>query len=203
MRILKLILTVILFTSCNPSDHKSSPKQAVLYNSPWIFDKVVGSALKFKNGRTFETHLYNLSYIDLVTGNNGGPFFIYMGRDCDECDAETSLYVQTPSAPEVVEAGENRYGCPGTERDFATDSLMSTSRAFYGQVLPNITGVIWFQNELMQDKTWQKSTFLVNLNSGKKKETRLKGNSQLNITLDQLRKGLCKEIKGINMKTEP
>jgi len=102
-----------------------------------------------------------------------------------------------------VQNGENRYGFSGIEKDYENNRPISKSRAFYGQVLPGIKGVIWYQEELTTKNTWQKSTFLVNLNNGAKKETKSKGQEKLKLTLQLLAQGLCKEIKGIDITSEP
>lgn len=140
----------------------------------------------------------------MVPNGNKVPFSIFSGRDCNECDANISIYIHSPSNGYLkVENGENRYGLPGSERDYENNSLLYQARAFYGQVLPGIKEVIWYQKQLMENNTWQSSIFLVNLSNGLKKETIFKTTEKLKLTLDLLKQGLCKEIKGIDYKSEP
>jgi hypothetical protein len=55
----------------------------------------------------------------------------------------------------------------------------------------------------MENNTWQKSIFLVNLNNEIKKDTALEISGQLKSTLRFLNQGVCKEIKGVDYKSKP
>lgn len=170
----------------------------------WIFDKIAAQTLQFKNGKSYNTDLYDLKYIGQVANSNKAPFLIFSGRDCFECDANISIYIHSPANGHLrVQNGENRYGFPGTEKDYENNRPISKSRVFYGQVLPGIKGVIWYQEELTVKNTWQKSTFLVSLNDGVKKEIKSKGVEKLKLTLQLLAQGSCKEIKGVETTSEP
>jgi hypothetical protein len=81
--------------------------------------------------------------------------------------------------------------------------VLYKASAFYGQVLPGVKGVIWYQQELMADNKWENSTFLVNLNTGLEVDTILKDTEKLKSTLRLLAQGHCKEIKGMDYKSEP
>ena len=82
-------------------------------------------------------------------------------------------------------------------------ALVYKGRAFYGQVLKNTIGVIWFEEQLMEDNSWRKSTYLIKISNGNKKEIVYKNSTQLAETLELVKQGLCKEIKGIDTTTEP
>ena len=170
----------------------------------WIFDKVVKQSLIFKNGKSFETNLYELDYIGQVMTANKAPYLIFSGRHCDECDANISVYIHSPSdGPLTIDHGQNRYQYPGNERDFENDSLLYMSRAFYGQVLENKQGVIWYQKTLTEDNTWINDIFLVDITDGKKKEMTMKNLGQLRQTLDLMKNGKCKAIKSMDFTSEP
>jgi hypothetical protein len=170
----------------------------------WIFDKVRAQTLQFKNGKSYKTDLYDLKYIGQIANNNKAPFLIFSGRECFECDANISIYIHSPANGHLnVQNGENRYGFPGTVKDYENNQPISKSRVFYGLVLPGIKGVIWYQEELTTKNIWQKSTFLVNLNDGTKKESKSKAIEKLKLTLQLLAQGSCKEIKGIDFTSEP
>jgi hypothetical protein len=205
------LLGVILLASSHAPIEKSNTTKTLIHNpfqiknsNEWLFDKVEGKVLRFKNGKMFNTSLYSLKYIGQITNDNKAPFLIFSGRDCNECDANISIYIHSSSNGHLnVENGENRYGFPGTERDLENNKPVFKSRAFYGQVLPGIKGVIWYQNQLMENKSWQKSIFFVNLNGGVKKETTSKDVEKLKLTLQLLEQGSCKEIKGVDYTSEP
>jgi hypothetical protein len=201
-----LLFEIVLLTESHGLTEKNNNSTTTIQkiSNEWIFEKVTGSFLKFKNGKEFNTNLYELKYIGMVPNGNKAPFLIFSGRDCNECDANISIYIHSPSNGHLkVENGENRYGCPGNERDYENNSLLYKARAFYGHVLPGIKGVIWYQKQLMENNTWQSSIFLVNLSDGVKKETTLKNIEKLKLTLDLLKQGDCREINGINYHSEP
>lgn len=207
---LPICLIISLFACTSNNQTKVSTKNIVQKSSKiidsneWIFQGTAGSILKFKNGKEYNTNLYELNYIGQIVNGHEAPFLVFSGRDCNECDANISIYVYSPSnRPLKVENGENRYQYPGTERDYESDSLLYKARAFYGQVLPGINGVIWYNEQLIENNTWQKSLFLVNLSNGIKKDTALKISGQLKNTLRLLDQGACKEIKGLDYKSEP
>lgn len=210
MKLTYLLLAVNLFISAY-FPGKNHTAKSPTFMSPqikngdeWIFDKIAGRVLKFKNGKAYNTELYNLSYIGQITNGSNAPFLIFSGRDCDECDANTSIYIHSPANGHLnVQNGENSYTFPGTEKDYENNKPVFKSRVFYGQVLPGVKGVIWYQEQLMENNSWQKSTFLVNLDGGVKKETTSKGVEKLKLTLQLLAQGSCKEIKGVDYTSEP
>jgi hypothetical protein len=53
------------------------------------------------------------------------------------------------------------------------------------------------------NNTWQSSTFVVNLSNGSKQEITIKNTEKLSLTLELLKKGICKEINGIDYHSEP
>jgi len=170
----------------------------------WNFIKVSGHTLLFKNGKKFNTNLYNLNYIGQVRNGDKAPFLIFSGRDCNECDANISIYIHSPSNGILMpENGKNRYQQPGVEKDIEDHSILYKARAFYGEILPGIHGVLWYQDQLMENNTRQKSLFLVDIKNGIIKETILKESGQLKLTLQLLKQGFCKEIQGVSYNSEP
>jgi len=207
----KILLVCYSVCSLNMKDYTQKPMGTQLIEQQtdakkqiWDFEKIAGNKLYFKNGKQFKTSLYELKYIGQVPNGNKAPFLILSGRDCDECDANISIYICSPAdGPLKVESGENSYSLPGTERDLEDKNILFKARAFYGLVLSNIKGVIWYQNQLMENGTWKKSIFLVNLNHPDKKEISMKDTGQLQETLNMLKQGLCKEIPGVAYNSEP
>lgn len=206
-----LLCVLLLVSSCTTNtENKEARKIDIVKqartkdNNDWTFEKTFGSVLKFINEKEYNTNLFELKYIGQIQNGEKAPFLIFAGRECDECDANVSIYIHSPSNGLLnVENGENSYQYPGEERDFENDSLLYKSRAFYGQVLPNINGIIWYQNQLMENNSWQKSVFLIDVDQSGKIDSVLKDFGQLKQTLDLLKKGLCTEIKGLKYTSEP
>ena len=212
MRQLTYILTILFLSSCGTNDNSKSniiqTSDSLTTNSrtniDWTFDKVQGSKIIFKGGQTFETNLFELKYIGQVSADNKAPFLIFSGRDCDECDANISIYIHSPSDGRlVVDHGQNRYQYPGTEKDYETDSVLYISRAFYGQVLEDINGVIWYENRLLENGKMGRFVFLSRINNGSLKDTTYEDTGKLDHTIILKNKGLCMEIKGREYTSEP
>ena len=234
MRLIPYIFTIILLASCGTTDNskweltadtqvettlpisKTDTSKSNLNISldsltsnlnsktDWAFDKVQESKLLFKGGQTLETNLFELEYIGQITTDNKAPYLIFSGRHCDECDANVSIYIHSPTDGKLVTGhGKNRYQYPGTEKDYETDSVLYISRAFYGQVLEKIKGVIWYENRLLENGKMERSVFLSSIDNGILKDTIYEDNGKLAETISLLNKGKCSEIAGRKYKSEP
>lgn len=171
----------------------------------WTFDKIENKKLLFKEGHSFDTELYNLEYIGQVATDNKEPFLIYSGRDCDECDANISIYFHTPRNGKLkVGNGENSYSYPGKETDYINNSLIYQARAFYGEVLKGVFGVIWYQKTLQDNNTFKNTVYLAKVEGDSIKNQELKGYDNLLKETQSFNKtGKNKEIKGIEYTSEP
>ena len=205
-----VFLIVILSDGCRHSRVKPSADNTVPLSNrdsssvKWIFNGINGSTLKFKAGKQFNTNLYELKYLGQVENGHKAPFLIFSGRGCDECDENISIYIHSPSDGNLnVQDGKNRCEYPGTEKDYESDSLVYKARAFFGEVLPGIKGVVWYQQQLMEDNSLQNSVYLVNLNKGITKDPVIRYTDGVKLTLQLLKKGHCQEIKGLDYKSEP
>ncbi len=206
------LLTLILLIGCGNRDQANSTlpkppvKPKIVDSVPidWVFNKVDSTRLLFSNGKIVETNLFNLTYIGQIALAHKAPLLIFSGRECQGCDANISMYMHSPSDSQLeVEFGKNRYKCPGKESDYFTNKLFYTSRAFYGQVLKNTKGVIWFENRLMGNGHWDHDVFLSWMDHDIRRDTMYHNSSDLNQTLELLKEGLCQEIKGRQYKSEP
>lgn len=206
------ILTILILVSCGTNNNSKSTLNQISDsltsntkdNINLTFEKVQGSKLVFKGGKTFETNLFELEYIGQVSADNKAPYLIFSGYDCDECDANISIYIHSPSDGRlVIDHGQNRYQYPGTEKDYETDSVLCISRSFYGQVLENINGVIWYENRLLENGKMGRFVFLSHIENGSLKDTTYEDNGKLDHTIILKNKGLCKEIKGRKYTSEP
>lgn len=206
-RYLITVLILSLFGCNRISNSKISSDKlsdTLKIDNNWVFDKVVGSKLAFKNGKTFETKLYELQYVGQIPVENKAPFLIFSGRECNECDANISIYIHSPSDGLLdVYHGQNRYEYPGTVKDYETDSLLSISRAFYGQISEKNKGVIWYENRLLVNGKMGRSIFLAYIYKGKLKDTLYYDKDEFDLTINYTKKGLCKEIAGRNFTSEP
>ena len=212
MRKLTFILTVFCLLSCGAkTNFKNNTKESldsltteVKATNDWTLKTVEKSKLVFTNGKTFETNLFELEYIGQIPRKNKAPFLIFSGRDCQDCDANIALYIHSPSDGKiVVESGQNRYTYPGTEKDYQSDTVIYTSRAFYGQVLENVHGAIWYENSLLENGKMRKDIFLSYIVNGLLKDSIYEDKGEIRETINLMKKGLCKEIQGRTYTSEP
>lgn len=184
-----MLLLTVLLSSCG---HLSNEQTE---SNEWIFDKVVDKTLKFKNGNEFQTDISQLKYIGQLPNGDKAPLLIFSGWA--ESYLPISIFVHTPAEGNLKsQFGLNRYDYPGVEVT-KDNTVLYKARTFYGEVLPNVHGIIWYQEFLMENKTWKKEVLLVEIINGVKEQKPLKDTQDINETLALLNKNLCKEIKGI------
>lgn len=123
-----------------------------------------GSKLLFEGGQSFETGLFDLEYIGQINPDKKPPFLIFSGRDCNECDANISIYFHSPrNGPLDVMNGKNRYTYPGKVTHYENNHLIYEASAYYGEVLRGVNGLIWYQKSQKGKETWPESIFLARI----------------------------------------
>jgi hypothetical protein len=210
MKSLLYILTIVFLFGCGSSTNKQSGRLSDTINNDslsqtdWTIDKVSDTKLIFKDGKSFDTKLYQLEYIGQIPVDKKAPYLVFSGRDCKECDANISIYIHSPSDGQlIVGDGKNCYAYPGSEKDYETNNVLYKARAFYGQVLKNIKGVIWYQSQLLMNGKMNQSVFLSHIVNGSLKDTTFTDNGLIKETLNLLNKGQCKEIQGREYTSQP
>ena len=203
-----LFCLTLLFISCtyfsNDKSEKIRKHSAANKHKAWQFDKIVGQTIYFKNGKKYETKLYDLKYIGQLQTKHKAPYLILSGRGCDECDAGTSIYIQSPSdGPMKDEAGQTRYEYPGNERDFESNELLLKSHMYFTKGnKPDANYVIWLSKRLLENNSWIDQFFIVTVKNDSLKETMKLGKDIPNDKLPALLKP-CIELKGVDYTSEP
>ncbi len=155
--------------------------------------KVENKKVYFKSDQIFETNIFDIGFIGQLNSRAKKDFLVLTGRQCQGCDANISIYIHSPSdGPLKNEALQERFGIPGKEFYYENLKLIYEGRAFWGEVLPGRTGVIWFQKSLNEKSTWIESVAFAeitddNVKTGTVTET-------LDRTLAQVKKGVAFEI---------
>ena len=171
---------------------------------PLIYARTDSSTLHFQDGSEFETGLYDLTYIGQVQRHGGLPWLIMSGRHCTECDAELALYIHSPSDGRLnTEFGANARFHPGRIFDGTTGEPWYEGRTFYGEVLAETGGVIWFERIVHADGSVQEMTTLVDLDGNVPVEQQFMDQVRLPKTLELMSRGLCREIPGIDQTSAP
>ncbi len=207
----RFIPFLLLIASCASADVDQGPlvdaAPATKYDPrpiPLIYQETDSSALVFEDGTRMETGLYDLRYIGQVQRHGGMPWLIMAGRHCTECDAELALYIHSPSdgALQVANGANARY-YPGRILDGETGDPYYEGRVFYGEVLAETGGVIWFERIHQADGTVQEVTTLMDLDGEIPVEQQFMDQERLSKTLELAARGACTEIPGIDQTAAP
>jgi|GEM_PF-6445756 len=162
-----------------------------------------GDALTLADGSVFQTGLHQATLLGTVKGMDGKVYLVMSGRHCTGCEAETALYVHAPAdGPLVVEDGKNARMYPGRALDGETNEPYYVARAFFGDILQGVPGVIWYSRALDTDGTMQEHTMLLDV-TAYLEESRQPGHALLEKTLKQVSMGLCQEIPGVERTAAP
>lgn len=198
-----VILIFILITQVSIASGESPAK----YKENIEVVSTSGNVIYFNDGSFFQTNLYDLKYYGQIKTKNIAPYLIISGKGSSYSDENVSLYVYSPADGPMKRSGEQqRFSFPGKVYSFNYDekNLIYEAKTFYGEVLPSINGVIWYQKEVLKKGGYSNSAYLVEIKEGVKEEKLIKeDNSLLMITLIQLKNKKCSEIKGVKSIEEP
>jgi hypothetical protein len=210
MRLLPCLLFAA-FCGCAPTpgerDAVDTGRPVTRYDPapiPLFYERTDSATLHFQNDVRFETGLYDLEYFGQVQRHGGMPWLIMAGRHCHECDAELALYVHSPTdGPLISEGGANARYHPGRILDGETGQPWYEGRTFFGEVLSQTGGVIWYERVLHADGTVQEVTTLLDLDGERPVEMEFMDQDRLPQTLELMSRGLCQEIPGRDQVAAP
>lgn len=147
--------------------------------------------------------LYASKNWGVVTGWDSTVYVVRSGRYCEVCDADVALYIHAPANGGLSLAnGANARLQPGRITDGENGQVYHESRAFFGEVLPGVPGVIWYQHALANDGAMKDSTMLLDLTMGME-DSGQAGSTLMDKTLALLAEGKCSEILGVDRTTAP
>ena len=157
------------------------------------------------DGSKFETTLFDLKVIGKLRTKKKIPYYILSGIGCNGCDANTSIYIHSPSdGPMKNEGEQTRFSYPGSETDYQSGQIVSKTRMFFGDCLsthPN--SVIWFYRTLGDDKKWHDGVSVAQVKEDRLISTELRGKLPKPKDIEVvIRAGLCHELPGIAAYTE-
>lgn len=129
---------------------------------------------------------------------------IMAGRHCHECDAELALYIHSPSdGPMMVDQGGGARYHPGRILDGGSGQPIYEGRTFYGEVLSETAGVIWYERIHQADGTVQEVTTLLDLDGEMPVEVQFMDQERLGKTLELMAFDRCEEIHGLDQFSAP
>lgn len=196
-------------THAGASPSTASQPQAVVNTSPEVKTEqgeASPAALVLDDGSKFQTTLYHLKVLGTLTTEKKKPYFIMSGVGCDECDANTSIYIHSPSdGPMKNEGEQDRFTYPGREKDYEHGELVYEGRMFFGDCVqghPN--ALVSFDRLLNQDKTWGTAVTLAEVKADVLTVSQLNADvPDIATTLNRVQKHICKEIPGMDRSSEP
>lgn len=166
----------------------------------WVFKEIKGDTIFFNNGKFFKTGLFELKYLGQLNTKNKLPYLVLSGRQCDECDENTSIYIHSFSDGLLRQQGQqNRYMYPGKLLDYMSNKCIFESKLFIGDCYSK-NSLVWRQ--LYYDESENviaDSLFFVEIIADSIIENTIQTTPKTKIKSNNN----CKEINGIIQSTEP
>ena len=144
-----LILCMVAFLASCSQKPSSAPAAASPLST---VEEPLGiqGTLDLPNGSKFQTTLFDLKVIGELQTVHKLPFYVLSGVGCEECDANTSIYIHSPSdGPMKNEGTQQRFDYPGRELSLEDRGTISATRMFLGDCAPDYpNAVIWFEHSM-------------------------------------------------------
>jgi hypothetical protein len=184
-----------------PDSQRGTPE-----STPTDAEKAEPGILVLPGGSKFKTTLSKVKVIGRLRTTRKVPYFILSGVGCEDCDANISIYIHSPSdGPMKDEGGQTRFFYPGRETDHEHGNLLYEARMFFGDCValhPN--AVIWFERFLGDDRQWQPDVTFVEVKNDKLVEEHAHQDlPTINEAEDSVKRGGCQELPGMDRPNEP
>jgi hypothetical protein len=211
-----MLLILLIFSACRnpeqtPAAKEGDPAEEQLPSEvkyaaarTYQFSHLSGDTIFFTHGQYYKTHLYETGFIGMVNVGDKAPYLIYSGRDCNECDANLSLYIHSPDDGTLdVSDGQYRMIYPGKVFHYETGELIYESNAFYGEVVNGTRGLIYYTGDFSETGDTLKRTLLIRLDAAGMTDSMWNHHLTLNQTIRLEAAGLCHEIAIKDFTSEP
>lgn len=181
-------------------------KNLVAFLSLIASSALMAASITLPNGQHVETDLVEVRLVAELTSGSNVPYILVAGRDCIQCDENTSLYIGELDHGRLAHGlSDKRNLYPGTLSDYESGEIVEKTRVFFGHCIsPTNDQVIWFEEYLTDKGNWAKGEFLTTLDRNGL-HNKLIANEQpdLQRVLSAARSRTCHEIPGIAGTTEP
>ena len=165
------------------------------------------SVLVLHDGTRFETMLFEVRVLGILRTERKAPFLVLEGRGCTQCDANTSIYIHSPSDGAMRnEAKQPRYEYPGREVSYEDGkTVLYEARTFVGDCLPGKdNAVIWYERSRTKAGTWRTGVFVVAVREDALTELRLANPlPSVSQSLNRVATRQCRELSGVERHSEP
>lgn len=165
--------------------------------------EVKGSTLVFADGSTYDTGLKGLQVAgDLDVPGGKGRTLLLADHEVDGLSGKALFLLDR--APEARTRNlAHAWSAPGEKLDGETGEAFLKVLVYYGTVLPDTNGVIWYEEALMPDGQWRKNTTLLYDGPHGTDTLVFFGKGRLASTQMLAFAGKCKELKGTAERQAP
>jgi hypothetical protein len=196
------IKVLIILFLCSCQNHsttinkpgKSQPELFIPEKSPTIQLNEIQDSLQL-----------NHSQLLGVMTSEDKTIVLLLGEKNDSTYRETNLYVY-PKGPIHFSDSliSQKYSLPGNEYDIF-DSLVYQARVFYGNCMKKFPfSIIWIQKEKHENQKWLSNVFVLTPDDPNRlTHSLVNDDTILKEILENLKKGDCKEIPGMDIYLEP
>ncbi len=107
--------------------------------------------------KTYKTSLSDLNYLGALRPSEGEPYFLFTGKQCENCQGDRKIYVVRPTSPKPTP-----FVYPGKIFEPRTKALVLESQAFFGKCLPHRGDIlIIFQKEKVDRRPRLQSSVII------------------------------------------
>jgi hypothetical protein len=206
---LKTGFAVVLGLTCGPAMVAGSASEASEVGPVVSVDNFPDKpgVLVLKDGTRFQTTLFDVRVLGILRTERKAPFLVLEGHGCTECDANTSIYIHSPSDGAMRgEATQPRYSYPGREVSYEDNkTVVYEARTFLGKCLPgNEDAIIWYERGRTKAGGWESGVLVVSVRKDTLSERRLgKPLPSVSQSVSRVLTHECQELAGVERSSEP
>lgn len=164
------------------------------------------ASIQLKDGQHIETGLADARLVAQLASSSGKAYLLIAGRDCIECDENTSLYLGELNSDKLPEhMADRRNDYPGTLKDYESGEVVQVVRVFFGHCISDAGDqVIWFEESKTDSGKTMMGEYLTTLERDGPHSLPIPGKQpDLERVLIAAKSKACREIPGIDGATEP
>ncbi len=163
------------------------------------------TTVTFRNGAEMNSEIVDMAFIGQLSARDDAPYIIFSGRRCWDCESNPSIYVHSPTGGKLSKKS-TRYRYPGRLYSHVNGALIEETRMFFGDCLPGRSAAtaVWFVRTRRDTPYWRDIAIILEVLGGDLDEEILEDPApSVAPTLTMTEKGLCREIPGRQMSSEP
>ena len=143
---------------------------------------------------SIKTDLHDLKYLGTLKPEEGLPYFLFIGKPCENCAGDSAVYLLRPGQGKTTS-----FVYPGRILDSKTKNLLLESRAFFGRCLAGYgDAYVVFQKERVdRRRSLQTSVYIASVGKDRIIEKLIERRlPSINQALTFVKRKQCREIDG-------